>query len=392
MTTLNFPENPTLGQTYQIASGDPIWTWNGEYWDAQATQLVVGPTGPTGPQGSPGTSIEFKGSVANVASLPSGAEVNDAYIVQSDGGHLWVWDGSQWDDIGQIVGPTGVTGPTGATGPTGPQGDVGSGGQQGPTGPTGATGETGPTGPQGSIGATGPTGAAGSDGSDGLDGSDGVDATISVGTVSTGAPGSAASVVNTGTASAAVLDFTLPRGDVGATGPTGPSGSDGLSGQAGLDGATGPTGPTGPTGAQGTSINLIGSVASTGNLPGSGNQNDAYIVEADGDLYVWDVATTQWDNVGQIVGPAGPTGATGATGPTGSTGSYTADSPVNISNGVISIQTDPTFSGTVTADTFSGDLTGTASNALEVGGYKIFVQNTAPTSGMSDGDIWIDRP
>jgi hypothetical protein len=36
--------------------------------------------------------------------------------------------------------------------------------------------------------------------------------------------GSVASVVNTGTASAAVLEFTIPRGD---DGPAGPAGDDG---------------------------------------------------------------------------------------------------------------------------------------------------------------------
>ena len=90
-------------------------------------------------------------------------------------------------------------------------------------------------------------------------------------------------------------------------------------------GPTGPRGPTGPTGPQGTDIHFVGSVATVGNLPSSGNSvNDAYIVDADGNLYVWNGST--WTDAGQIVGPMGPTGATGATGaqgvqgPTGSTG------------------------------------------------------------------------
>lgn len=66
--------------------------------------------------------------------------------------------------------------------------------------PRGDTGATGPEGP------TGPTGAA---------------ATIAVGTTTTGAAGTSASVTNVGTSSAAVFDFTIPRGDTGATGPTG---------------------------------------------------------------------------------------------------------------------------------------------------------------------------
>ena len=60
------------------------------------------------------------------------------------------------------TGPTGPTGPTGSqgpTGPTGPTGDTGSTGSQGSTGPAGPTGPTGPAGPTGSTGPTGPAGS-----------------------------------------------------------------------------------------------------------------------------------------------------------------------------------------------------------------------------------------
>jgi hypothetical protein len=63
-------------------------------------------------------------------------------------------------------------------------------------------------------------------------------------------------------------------------------------------------------------------VATTGLLPSSGNTvNDAYIVDADGDLYIWNGSS--WYSTGQIVGPQGPQGATGpqgVTGPSGPTG------------------------------------------------------------------------
>ena len=52
-------------------------------------------------------------------------------------------------------------------------------------------------------------------------GSQGPAATVEVGTVTTGAAGSSASVVNSGTSSAAVLDITIPRGNTGATGNNG---------------------------------------------------------------------------------------------------------------------------------------------------------------------------
>lgn len=60
-----------------------------------------------------------------------------------------------------------------------------------------------------------PRGAAGIDG---IDGDDGAAATIAVGNVTTGAPGSSATVTNVGTTGAAVFDFQIPRGQVGATG------------------------------------------------------------------------------------------------------------------------------------------------------------------------------
>lgn len=65
----------------------------------------------------------------------------------------------------------------------------------------------GPTGPKGSIGNTGATGATGPQGPA---------ATIQIGTVTTGKPGTQASVTNTGTENAAVLNFAIPRGDTGA--------------------------------------------------------------------------------------------------------------------------------------------------------------------------------
>lgn len=122
------------------------------------------------------------------------------------------------------TGPQGIPGPDGATGPTGPQGIPGPDGPTGPTGPEGV-GPTGPTGPTGATGAAGPTGptgatgAAGPTGPTGPTGTDGTAATLAVGSVTTGAPGSDAQVTNSGTPQAAVLDFTIPRGDTGAAPP-----------------------------------------------------------------------------------------------------------------------------------------------------------------------------
>jgi hypothetical protein len=98
--------------------------------------------------------------VATIADLPPDPEINDAYIVLSNG-HLYIWGGSSWFDAGVIVGPTGPIGPTGPTGPTGVQGVTGPIGPTGLSGIPGPTGATGPTGPAGSTGPAGATGATG---------------------------------------------------------------------------------------------------------------------------------------------------------------------------------------------------------------------------------------
>jgi lysophospholipase L1-like esterase len=67
----------------------------------------------------------------------------------------------------------------------------------------GPAGPAGPTGPTGAAGATGPAGAPGA-------------ATVSIGTVSALSPGATPTVANSGTSSAAVLNFGIPVGIPGA--------------------------------------------------------------------------------------------------------------------------------------------------------------------------------
>jgi hypothetical protein len=63
--------------------------------------------------------------------------------------------------------------------------------------------------PRGDVGPTGATGSQGPAGDA---------ASVTVGTVTTGAAGSSVSVTNSGSPSAAVLDFAIPRGDTGTDG------------------------------------------------------------------------------------------------------------------------------------------------------------------------------
>ena len=123
----------------------------------------------------------------------------------------------------------------------------------GPKGDKGDTGDTGPMGPTGPTGPQGPTGAA---------------ATITVGSTTTLNPGQSATVTNSGTSGAAVLNFGIPKGEKGDTGATGATGATGPQGPTGATGATGPQGP-------------VGSVKSTvvSELPESGNSDTFYLVD-----------------------------------------------------------------------------------------------------------------
>ena len=162
----------------------------------------------------------------------------DIYIDKTSGDVYGPKASGKWGAVAfNIKGPgAGSQGPEGPPGPTGPQGATG------PAGPTGATGPAGPTGPPGPQG---PPGAPGG-GSGG-----GQAATIQVGTVTTGAPGSFAQIVNVGTSSDAIFNFTIPRGNTGAAGAQGPQGIQGVAGAAGAQGSQGVAGPVGPAGPQG---------------------------------------------------------------------------------------------------------------------------------------------
>ena len=75
---------------------------------------------------------------------------------------------------------------------------------------------------KGDTGATGATGSAG---------------TVTIGSTTTGSTGGSASVLNSGTSSNAVLNFTLPTGNTGQQGTTGSTGATGATGSSG-DNAT----------------------------------------------------------------------------------------------------------------------------------------------------------
>lgn len=295
----------------------------------------AGPSGPPGSQGPAGTGINFKGTVANHASLPSsGMAVGDTYTAL-DTGHAWNWSGSVWNDIGPIQGPAG------STGPQGPQGNPG---------PTGPTGSTGPAGPAGTA------------------------ATIAAGSTTTGAAGSNASVSNVGTANAAIFNFTIPQGIQGTQGN---QGAQGPIGNTGATGATGPTGPTGATGAQGSP----GPTGQGYTWRGAWNSATAYnpydTVSYQGSSYVCTVANTNqlptntsyWNIIAQI-GATGATGATGSQGPAGSTGAQGPTGPTGAA-------------ATIAAGTTTTLAPGNSATVTNVGSSSAAVFNFGIPSGLT---------
>ena len=135
------------------------------------------------------------------------------------------------------------------------------------------------------ISVAGADGADGKDGAPGADGKDGA-ATVQIGTVTTGAPGSQASVTNVGADNAAILNFTIPRGDTGAAATiqigeviTGTPGTNASVENTGTENAailkfTIPRGATGTPGADGKDgATFTPSVDTNGDLSWSNNGN-----------------------------------------------------------------------------------------------------------------------
>ena len=244
---------------------------------------VTGPAGPVGVAGLAGASgpagLIYRGTYASSTNYA----LNDAVTFQggsyislapNNAGNTPGFAPNFWNVLSAqgAVGAQGAAGPAGVAGPAGPAGMQGLQGITGPAGTTGAVGASGPAGPQG---AAGPIGAAGinfrgawvagtrystsdavtysggsylaqagstsvqpdsnaaiwallaASGGAGPTGAAGTAASVQVGTVTTGAAGSSASVVNSGTGSAAMLNFTIPQGAAGVGGTGGSGGGGG---------------------------------------------------------------------------------------------------------------------------------------------------------------------
>lgn len=121
----------------------------------------------------------------------------NVFVPHIDSSGILTWTNKAGLDNPSPITIKGIKGDPGEKGEPGQRGEQGAQGIQGPRGIQGEQGE------RGVQGAQGPAGNA---------------ATITIGSVTTSAPGTSASVTNSGTSSAAVLDFVLPKGKDGADG------------------------------------------------------------------------------------------------------------------------------------------------------------------------------
>ena len=200
-------------------------------------------------------------------------------------------------------------------------------------------------------------GVDGQDGQDGAPGADGQAATITVGSTTTGNAGTNASVTNSGTSSAAVLDFVIPRG------------ADGAPGQDGADGAPGAPGADGQAATIAVGTTTTGAAGTNASVTNSGTSSAAVF------------------NFTIPRGADGAPGQDGAPGADGVTPSITASASVNSSTGTPSVSV--TKSGTDANPNFAfafSNLKG-ETGAQGPTGY----QPTVLFTGSSSGDVLLNQ-
>lgn len=282
------------------------------------------------------------GMIGTVA-IQTSPSIGDGYITQ-DTGHLWVWDGTQWNDVGQITGFTGSRGYDGSTG------DVGFTGSIGYTGSVGYAGSRG-EGYAGSIGYTGSQGAG---------------YTGSIGDV-----GYTGSIGYTGSQGAG---YTGSIGDTGFTGSQG----EGYTGSVGYTGSQGELGYTGSLGESSFTWGVT--------PPQNPEIGDRWYDTNEGVLltYLDDGDSQQWVEV-YASGFLGNTGYAGSVGYTGSTGAYAAvgftgsSGYTGSSGGVNTVTTFPTA--------INSDVTiSSGENALSIGPLT---QATGTVVTIAAGQRWI---
>ena len=271
----------------------------------QGVQGLQGNTGTQGIQGDYGPGFTIIGSVADVNSTGDPQTLLSTTFPTANIGEgviddlldeLWIYDGTNWVNIGSfrgvqgfqgVQGNQGVQGQLGYEGIQGTRGFRGDQGVQGPQGSTGIQGDRGFQGTQGFIGAQGPQGLTGLQGDQGVQGFQGAQ----------GIQGPQAFQGVQG-----LQGPQGPQGLQGLQGPQafqGPQGLQGLQGPQGLQGIQGSTGQEGLTG--GLTFIFNYDYASNGNTTDPGN---TYFYTSVNDLQAAGTFTLYIDDFSAIDGPA----------------------------------------------------------------------------------------
>ena len=133
----------------------------------------------------------------------------------------------------------------------------------------------------------------------------------------------------------------------------------------------------GADGKDGTSITILGSYSTEAELIAAhptGNKGDGYLVA--GDLYVWDISTNAWKNVGSIQGPAGTDGIDGIDGvsptveisKTGKVTTITITDATGPHTATINDGTDGTGAGDMLMATYDTNGNGIVDDSEKLGG------------------------
>ena len=212
-----------------------------------------------------------------------------------------------------------------------------------------------------------------------------VAATVAAGTTTTGLPGTNASVVNVGTAGAAVFNFTIPRGDKGEQGDPGATGTF-SAGTTGFtpntptignvvlggtlnvsNGGTGATSLTGYVKGNGTSAMTASSTVPTTDL--SGTVSNAQLANSAITINGTSTSLGGSINVGTVtsVGGTGSVNGITLTGTVTSSGDLTLGGTLgNIGNSQLT-NSSVTYNGQTVALGGSGTITAANPNALTIG-------------------------
>ena len=140
-------------------------------------------------------------------------------------------------------------------------------------------------------------------------------ATIAIGTVESGVT---PAVTNTGSNTDAIFNFTFPKGDAGSaatiqvgtvTSGENPSVTNrGTSSAAIFDFVL----AKGEQGDPGTGLTILGTYATLADLQSAhptGQRGDAYFIEANSHVYLWDIDQLSWEDIGEVKGAKGDTGS-----------------------------------------------------------------------------------